>query len=474
MKALDLFAGTGWGVACKWLGIEEMGVEIMPEAVVTREANGMETIFNDVWDGLALSKSAFKDNYGLYTVLIASPPCQTFSLAGSGAGRAALDAVLAAITSEAYNDVELLKAFGEEYDPRTALVLTPLAYAVRDLPEFITFEQVPPVLPVWEACAEILRSHGYSVVTGNVNAEQYGVPQTRKRAILVARRDGRQANLPTPTHSKYYNRTPEKLDPGVKKWVSMAEALGWGMTDRPYLTVTGGGDRDTSKHMGDPSPSLLGSKASRERGAIEREAGRFIMPDTIDRQLTTPSGELKLTPTEAAALQSYPRMATGTRPNAPMRPLDHPSPTLAFGHDVASYAIVEDASVTPEGMPEAKKDGRAVALTAEQAAALQSYPHGIYIHPMTNGRRGVWPVDGPAPTIRGVNRGMPPGYKGNPGDACSPAEAHQRLTPEEAAALQSYPEEPPFIWCGTKSKVFLQIGNAVPPVLARAILDTFK
>lgn len=36
MIALDLFAGTGWGVACQALGIEEYGVEIMPEAIATR------------------------------------------------------------------------------------------------------------------------------------------------------------------------------------------------------------------------------------------------------------------------------------------------------------------------------------------------------------------------------------------------------------------------------------------------------
>ena len=64
---------------------------------------------------------------------------------------------------------------------------------------------------------------------------------------------------------------------------------------------------------------------------------------------------------------------------------------------------------------------------------------------------------------------MPPGYTGNDRDVCSPAEAHKRLSVEEAAALQTYPE-PPFVWCGTKTKIFLQIGNAVPPLLAEHIL----
>lgn len=53
----------------------------------------------------------------------------------------------------------------------------------------------------------------------------------------------------------------------------------------------------------------------------------------------------------------------------------------------------------------------------------------------------------------------------------------QRVTVEEAAALQSYP--PGFDWQTgpngkplTKTKAFLQIGNAVPPLLAEAILTT--
>src|SRR5690606_20599382 len=148
--ALDLFSGTGWGVACRWLGIKEFGVDNMPEVVATREANGMETIYNDVWTGLLdgldggievprLSARALHAMV-TYTLLIASPPCQTFSMAGKGEGRKALERVLQAIEEKVYTDPVQLYKLTEITDPRTALVLTPLAYAYRDRPAYIVFE----------------------------------------------------------------------------------------------------------------------------------------------------------------------------------------------------------------------------------------------------------------------------------------------------------------------------------------------
>lgn len=216
---LDLFAGTGVGVACQQLGVTEYGVEKMKAAQETRKLNGMGLAYDDVWD---IEKAE-----GLqFDTLWASPPCQTFSVAGKGEGRKALSDVLEAIRAWRWTSMESLKRLGDEVgDERTALVLTPLAYVYKFRPAFVAFEQVPAVMPVWEACAAVMRSMGYSVWVGYLHAEQYGVPQTRKRAYLIARNDGNDAQPPTPTHSRYYARNPEKLDPGVKKWVSMAEGL---------------------------------------------------------------------------------------------------------------------------------------------------------------------------------------------------------------------------------------------------------
>lgn len=404
IKALDLFAGTGWGVACQWLGIKEAGVEIMDEAVATRTANAMETIYRDVWDGLELTEEQHRKAYGSYGLLIASPPCQTFSLAGKGAGRAALNEVLEAIELHAYKDALMLRAFGEKHDPRTALVLTPLAYVWRDMPRLVAMEQVPTVLPVWEACAEVMREWGYEVKVEVLNAEQYGVPQTRKRAILVARRGG-PVHMPTPTHSKYYSRTPEKLDPGVKKWVTMAEALGWGATDQPSHTVTAGVHGPTDRWA---------SGGSSVRKQLDAKIGgpNWIAKPNQDVDIRTTYAQ-RFDVEDVAAIQTYPTGGNG-------------------------YA----STSTPWWAEDEPAQGRGL-------------------------------VDRPSPTITGGGTdagGAEPIAKFHERYTSSPGwvGSTERLTTSEVATLQTY--ERPFVWRGTKTKQFLQIGNAVPPVLAEAIL----
>ena len=331
IKALDLFAGTGWGVACKRLvNIEEDGVDVMPEVAATRAANGMRTIYRDVWDGLTLTAERHRDLYGSYGLSIASPPCQTFSPAGNGAGRAALNEVLEAIELHAYKDVDALRAFGEKHDPRTALVLTPLAYVWRDRPKLVAWEQVTTVLPVWQACAEVMREWGYDVKTEVLNAEQYGVPQTRKRAILVARRGG-PVHLPIPTHSRYYSANPSKLDRGVKKWVSMAEAFGWGEFTAEKVMGKGMVERYGTRPGRDAEAPAFAIRAS----AGGMEPGGFVLRSNYgtggdaskrgERTINQPSATLtskadrmkwdgtrRLTAAEAAALQTYPAGFTWT------------------------------------------------------------------------------------------------------------------------------------------------------------------
>ncbi len=462
IKALDLFAGTGWGVACQRLGIDEAGVEIMPEAVATREANGMHTLYRDVWDGLQnpVVMAAFyqwcADGGSVrefYDLLIASPPCQTFSLAGHGAGRAALDEVIEAIKLGAYKDPAALREFGEKHDMRTALVLTPLAHVWRDRPRLVALEQVPTVLPVWEACADVMRELGYSVKVEILNAEQYGVPQTRRRAILVARLDG-EVQLPTPTHSRYYSRTPEKLDPGVKKWVSMAEALGWTADEAEGSTYTGNNKlaHQAVRTLDQPAPTVTAGHDSGNRGFID-EDGQFFVADVE----------------QVAALQSYPTaVGAATAEARPAWAFSRPSTTIvgSFSPDVvAAPAGREKGGYSRQNQPGSVK------VTAEQAATLQSYPMvgfprlsdgaaEVVIGDTAYRARDLRPATDPAQTVTEKARSW---------KRFDPDGTEQRVTVDEAGALQSYAK--PFVWCGSKTKQFLQIGNAVPPLLAQAVLE---
>lgn len=323
MIADDLFAGAGgWDIAANHLGIHARGVENMKEARATRDAAGLTTIHDDVW--------TFHPD-GKATGLIASPPCQTFSAAGKGSGRKALDDVLRGIRDDYVTDLDHLRFLGEEVgDDRTALVLTPLHFALTGGYEWLAWEQVPTVLPVWEACADVLRAQGWSVWTGLLQAEMYGVPQTRKRAFLLASRTG-GVGPPPPTHSRYYSRTPAKLDAGVLPWVSMAEALGWGLSERPSPTVTGGG---TETGGAEPIAKLA------------RYVGRG---DWVFRG--------------------------SNQAHAALRPVTHPAPTLLFGHcsnDVRWYP----AGTTERGRPEAAA-GRhpdSQRVTVGEAGILQSFP----------------------------------------------------------------------------------------------------
>jgi len=60
-------------------------------------------------------------------------------------------------------------------------------------------------------------------------------------------------------------------------------------------------------------------------------------------------------------------------------------------------------------------------------------------------------------------------YKPEKGRYLHPTE-NRPITHWEALRLQSFPDS--FKWCGTKIRIAIQIGNAVPPVLAQAIGET--
>lgn len=184
---------------------------------------------------------------------------------------------------------EAKRAAAQRDAATSLLVVEPLRWALALRPRWIALEQVPPVLPLWEAIADVLRVAGYSTWTGVLSAERYGCAQTRQRAILIASLD-RIVSEPAATHQRYIaprRRGPERYrdapaptlvvgngtgelaggsnsraaratdepepmtlfpppepqrivaseDAHLLPWVTMAECLGFGMTMRPSVSL---------------------------------------------------------------------------------------------------------------------------------------------------------------------------------------------------------------------------------------------
>lgn len=263
---MDLFAGpggAGWGIT--QLELTELGFEIDDAACQTRRAAGLDTVECDL---TKVDPLIYWGVQGLW----ASPPCQGFSRAGlmKGHGDAGRIMEHIAICSRAGTWVEFADDGMEWADDKSQLVLQPLRWALLAEPQWMVWEQVPFVLTIWEACAEVLEDHGYHVWVGKMHSEQYGVPQSRERAILIASKDG-PVKRPTPTHSKYYPRDSKKLDEGVKSWVTMAQALGWGMSGRPYFTVMGGTGAGGADH------AMVGGSGARAALNAQREGEQWVV-----------------------------------------------------------------------------------------------------------------------------------------------------------------------------------------------------
>ena len=133
----------------------------------------------------------------------------------------------------------------------------------------------------------------------------------------------------------------------------------------------------------------------------------------------------------------------------------------------------EDYSVHPE-FPNHQR-ARVTPINVErfsyvsQGGGWQDIPEHLRLdcHKNVDSSSGGWPDvygrlrwDGQCPTITGGFDSFTRGRYGHP--------HHDRpLTPREAARLQGFPDD--FVFAGTRGDVRSQIGNVVPPPLARVI-----
>ncbi|MGW4954876.1 DNA cytosine methyltransferase [Streptomyces parvulus] len=400
LSILDLFAGPGGlDVAADVLGYHVTGIEFDKDACATRSKAGMDTFYGDV----RRYRASF---FPRAEVLTGGPPCQTFTVAGHGAGRKALDQVLEyiqtlhdavsaqdarwedifrtwrrisedlrrkAVLAEGVkakkraveksravtrkrlreilrthrnspveiksilralevpgplvrkaveldglmaefrtlsSEIDRFRAELEELgDERTGLVLQPLWWVIErsrrpgSTPyRAVVLEQVPTVMPVWKEYARVLATLGYRTQRQLMHTEAFGVPQTRKRAVLMARLGETDIPKVGETHERYRTRglvTRESDDDGYlwgeadvesrgerdrpkESWVSMdaalkkARAIASELTtpidipDRPAFTVvsnygTGGDPEARGRRDHDAPSATVTGKVSRNR-----------------------------------------------------------------------------------------------------------------------------------------------------------------------------------------------------------------
>lgn len=287
---------------------------------------------------------------GELTCLVGGPPCQAFSV---------------------YNHKRGM------HDERASLFRQYLRMVEGLQPEWVVMENVTGILSAGggEAVNSILnslRDLGYYVEHRTLRAEEYGVPQERRRVVFIGNRIGAPICWPEPTHG-----------PGLEPFVTVWDAIG---------------DLKSLDNGEDPM-------------------------GPVSYQSTPQSG--------------YQRQLRGTS----KRVANHAAPRLASINLQRMSHIPPGGSwrdiphdLLPAGMKKArrcdhtKRYGRLRKEGLSSTILTKCDVHwGAYIHP----------------------------------------EQDRSLSVREAARLQSFPDW--FEFSGSKTEQYVQIGNAVPPLLGRCV-----
>jgi DNA (cytosine-5)-methyltransferase 1 len=188
---LELFAGCG-GLA---LGFKNAGVQTL--LAVEWDPDACESLRANVTDRVAQCAVEEIETFPKADIVAGGPPCQGFSNLGERV----------------------------PFDPRRQLWRHYLR-AVKDAnPIAFVMENVPPLLKSQEFI-EIKReaeSLGYCVESWVLNSADYGVPQTRKRAIVIGLK-GSRPTKPPQTHVDPQKRTLQTQD--LPAWVTVRDAIG--------------------------------------------------------------------------------------------------------------------------------------------------------------------------------------------------------------------------------------------------------
>lgn len=453
-RVLDLFAGCG-GIS---LGFSAAGfsmagaVEFDPDAAAShgRNFHGGDAVHSQARDITKTSPDQLAKDLQVgpaaeaFDVLVGGPPCQAFARVGRPKLR------------EVDNHAEAFK-----HDPRAQLYIDYLRYVEAFAPLAVVVENVPDVLNhggqnIAEEIAEVLESKGYICRYTLLNAAFYGVPQMRERMILIAYRHeiAEAVTFPEPSHFI-------DLPPGYEGTRSVAlKFLDSEIADDAHHYIP------APKAARSLPPAITAEDALGDlpvidarkllkSGELRRGARRFDAPMAYDKEPHTPYAKL---------MRTWPGF------EAPAALTDHVIRYLP--RDYSLFARMNPGDQYPQAYEHAMKMfNQHLAQLAKQGVEVEpdspQYeeikasivpPYDVGKFP--NKWRKMW-RDQPARTL------MAHLGKDSYSHIHYDSKQARTISVREAARLHSFPDG--FLFSGTMNPAFRQIGNAVPPLLAKAI-----
>ncbi|MGJ3523609.1 DNA cytosine methyltransferase [Nitratidesulfovibrio sp. D1] len=455
-RVLDLFAGCG-GLS---LGFQAAGCEIVAAVEFDAEAARSHGVnfhpedgrFAQARDITTTPPDKLTADLGLgkpestFDIIVGGPPCQAFARVGRSKLREVAD------HPEAFR-----------HDPRARLYIEYIEYVKACAPLAVVMENVPDMLNfgghniAHEIC-EVLAAEGYICGYTLLNAALYGVPQMRERAFLIAIRAeiADRVCFPAPSHQIDLPAGYEGTRAVALKLLANSDTHG---PDSYWHPIPDADDElphaVTAQQALEDLPAIH-ALSEMQNGNLKRGARRF------DKPLPYP---------QVDAVSEYGRLMRdwpGFR--APDRLRDHVIRYLP--RDYKLFARLSPGDQYPQAYQTAE------AMFAEELARLH-----------TNGAK---PRKG-SKAWKELRASIVPPYdhtkfpnKWRKMEAERPARtlmAHlgkdsyshihydstqaRTISVREAARLQSFPDG--FIFSGTMNPAFRQIGNAVPPLLAKAI-----
>ena len=179
---IDLFAGVG-GLS---LGFEQAGFDVVlaneydKEIAAAYQRNHHKTKMV-VGDITALDlEETFGTFAGKIDVIIGGPPCQGFSQKGQR------------------KTIHDERNFLFKYYVKVVKLVRPRYFVMENVPNLLTAENGY----FQKEIIDLFNSMGYSLNTGILNAADFGVPQNRRRAVIIGKRDGEAPALPVKTEQR--------------------------------------------------------------------------------------------------------------------------------------------------------------------------------------------------------------------------------------------------------------------------------